>query len=49
LVTPPTAQGFGGALIERGLPDATVHREFAPAGLICTIELELPEDQDDAR
>lgn len=35
--------GFGSMLIEGGLPNATVRREFDPAGLICTIELPLPK------
>ena len=38
----PTTSGFGSALIENGIPGATVKREFKPAGLICTIELPLP-------
>ena len=44
-VVTPQQKGFGGSLIERGLPGATVHREFAPEGLVCTIELVLPEEQ----
>ena len=40
----PERKGFGGTLIERGLAGATVKREFAREGLICTIELELPKD-----
>jgi two-component system CheB/CheR fusion protein len=47
-VSPPTRTGFGGSLIERSLPGATVHREFAGDGLVCTIELEVPEEQDNA-
>jgi two-component system, chemotaxis family, CheB/CheR fusion protein len=42
-VVPPKRTGFGGALIERSLPGATVRREFAPEGVICTIELDFPE------
>lgn len=42
---PPVQQaqttGFGSALIENGIPSATVKRQFHPAGLICTIELPL--------
>ena len=41
-VQKPTTSGFGSALIENGIPGATVKREFKPAGLICTIELPLP-------
>jgi len=47
---PPVRQratsGFGGMLIESGLPGATVRREYDPAGLICTIELPLPKPPD---
>lgn len=39
----PEKQGFGGVLIERGLPGAVVNRDFRPEGMVCTIELELPE------
>lgn len=42
-VSPPERRGFGGVLIERGLPGATVERNFAPDGLICTIEVDLME------
>ena len=42
-VQKPTTSGFGSALIENGVPGATVKREFKPAGLICTIELPLPK------
>jgi two-component system CheB/CheR fusion protein len=35
--------GFGTALIENGIPGATVNREFTPEGLICLIELPLRE------
>jgi two-component system, chemotaxis family, CheB/CheR fusion protein len=42
---PPVQQaqtsGFGSALIENGIPSATVKREFNPAGLVCTIELPI--------
>jgi two-component system CheB/CheR fusion protein len=44
---PPAAKskrtGFGSALIERGIPNATVRREFRPEGLVCTIQLVLPD------
>jgi two-component system, chemotaxis family, CheB/CheR fusion protein len=46
-VAAPDRMGFGGSLIERGLPGATVSRVFAREGLTCTIELELPEDTED--
>ncbi|HLH12231.1 MAG TPA: chemotaxis protein CheB [Methylovirgula sp.] len=37
----PSATGFGGVLIENGIPHATVRREFRPEGLICTIVLPI--------
>jgi two-component system CheB/CheR fusion protein len=43
-VRQPATSGFGSALIESGMPSATVRREFDPAGIICTIELPLPPD-----
>jgi two-component system CheB/CheR fusion protein len=45
-VKAPVRRGFGGSLIERGVPGAIVHREFFAEGLVCTIELELPEDSE---
>jgi len=48
-VKPPEKQGFGGVLIERSLPGGAVRREFRPDGIVCTIDIELPETpQDDA-
>jgi two-component system CheB/CheR fusion protein len=47
-VKPPKKAGFGGALIERSLPGATVHREFARDGVKCSFELELPKDEENA-
>lgn len=44
-VTPPTRQGFGGVLIERSLPGTTVEREFAPTGVVCTFDIQLPEPE----
>lgn len=41
-VTPPTSTGFGSTLIEKAIPNATVRREFGPAGIVCMIELPLP-------
>ncbi len=49
IVKPPKTQGLGGMLIERGLPGASVRREFARDGLICAIELDLPEDEGSGR
>jgi two-component system, chemotaxis family, CheB/CheR fusion protein len=40
-VSPPGKQGFGSQLIEHGLAEARVQRDFRPAGLVCTIELPL--------
>jgi two-component system CheB/CheR fusion protein len=40
---PPTARGFGTSLIEKGIPNATVKREFRAEGMVCTIELPLTE------
>jgi two-component system CheB/CheR fusion protein len=37
----PNRVGFGGSLIERSLPGASVRREFLPEGLICTIEIDI--------
>lgn len=39
----PDDDGTGSALIEKAIPAATVKREFRPEGLICTIEVPLPE------
>jgi two-component system, chemotaxis family, CheB/CheR fusion protein len=41
--TAPTAKGFGSELIERAIPNATVRREFASGGVICTIDVQLPK------
>jgi two-component system CheB/CheR fusion protein len=30
-------------LIENGLPHAVVRREFRPEGLVCTMEIPVPE------
>jgi two-component system CheB/CheR fusion protein len=45
-VSAPSKKGFGGSLIERSLSGATVRREFNSNGLVCRIELELPEPAD---
>lgn len=42
-VRPPSSGGFGTALIESAVPGAQVKREFPPEGLVCTIEVALPE------
>src|SRR5262245_37992226 len=40
-IAKPEVTGFGSYLIEHGLPEASVKREFPSTGLICTIELPL--------
>jgi two-component system CheB/CheR fusion protein len=40
------ARGLGTNLIENGIPGATVRREFEPEGLVCIIEVVLPEGFD---
>jgi two-component system CheB/CheR fusion protein len=42
----PKTRGFGSELIDRAIPNATVRREFASAGVICTIDVEFPKDPD---
>ena len=42
-VRAPAAQGFGSTLIDTAIPGAQVRREFRPDGLICTIDVPLPE------
>lgn len=41
--TEPKSKGFGSHLIEKAIPNATVQREFASGGVVCTIEVELPK------
>ena len=36
--------GLGTSLIDEGIPGSNVRREFSPEGLVCTIELTLPEE-----
>ncbi len=43
----PAASGLGSTLIESAIPGAQVKREFRPDGVICIIELALPEAADD--
>src|SRR5262249_8238964 len=42
-VKSPEAVGLGTSLIENAIPGATVRREFRPDGLVCSIEVPLPE------
>jgi two-component system, chemotaxis family, CheB/CheR fusion protein len=39
----PSRVGFGTTLIERGIPNATVTREFLADGLVCTIAVPIPD------
>jgi two-component system CheB/CheR fusion protein len=45
-VKPPTGKGFGSVLIEKGIPQAKVNREFKPAGVVCTVEVPLQSTPD---
>jgi two-component system CheB/CheR fusion protein len=40
-VSPPTKTGFGTEVIEHGLAEAQVQREFRAEGVVCTVELPL--------
>ena len=40
-VTKPTKSGFGSFLLENGIADAEVRRDFRPSGLICIMEIPL--------
>ena len=45
-VSPPERKGFGSRLLERGLAhelDGAVRLDYAPAGLICEIEIPVSE------
>ena len=37
----PKGSGLGSTLIDRVIPNATVKREFAKDGLVCTIEFPI--------
>jgi two-component system CheB/CheR fusion protein len=43
----PAQAGLGSSLIDHAIPAAEVKREFKAEGLICTIELPLPEEAGD--
>jgi two-component sensor histidine kinase len=46
LVIPPSRKGFGSRVIEHGLTDelgGTVHLDYQPSGLICTMSIPAPE------
>jgi hypothetical protein len=38
--------GLGSTLIDKGISDATVNREYRTDGLVCTIQLPMPERRD---
>jgi two-component system CheB/CheR fusion protein len=40
-VSPPTKTGFGSKLIDNGLADARIQRDFRREGMVCTVELPL--------
>ncbi len=42
-VKPPSRAGFGSSLIEKGIPEAVVKREYLPTGLVCTIEIAMTD------
>ena len=42
---PAAADGFGTTVIERGIPNAIVRREFGADGFVCTIDLPFPTAQ----
>lgn len=48
LVNPNGHRGFGSTLIEQGIPEASVHREFHTDGLVCTIDVDLGSKLDDS-
>lgn len=46
-VAPPARKGFGSQMIERGLAqelNGTVHLDYRPEGLVCTMEFLAPHD-----
>ena len=48
-VSPPTKVGFGSELIEHGLADAHVQRDFCREGMVCTVELPLTAASEQGR
>ena len=46
-VKTPVVKGFGSSLIERGIPGATVDRQFRRSGLVCTIAVPLQQAGED--
>jgi two-component system CheB/CheR fusion protein len=47
-VKAPVVNGFGSSLIERGVPGATVDRQFRRGGVVCTIAVPLQQAGEDA-
>ncbi len=50
VVVPPTRTGFGSQVIERGLAhelDGDVRLDYLPAGVICTIDIPVPQGAKD--
>jgi len=45
----PKIPGLGSALIDKGIPNAKVTREYAADGLVCTIELTVPASAETRR
>jgi two-component system CheB/CheR fusion protein len=45
-VKQPKSSGFGTALIEKGIPNATVGRDFRSDGFVCTLKVPLPNARD---
>ncbi len=44
-VKPPNRSGFGTSLIEKGIPDSRVERQFLPDGLVCRMSVALPPNR----
>lgn len=44
-IAAPQHRGFGAVLIEKALPGSKVKHAFLPGGVVCTIEVDLPEPE----
>lgn len=44
-IAAPQRRGFGAVLIEKALPGSKVDHAFLPGGVVCTIEVDLPEPE----
>jgi len=40
-VEPPAKTGFGSYLIEHGVQDAEIKRDYRSSGLVCTLEMPI--------